>query len=393
MLDRLERIFYVVARNGVHDVLREFVRACRGDDDHGRRILFVLGNVVARRVHRAGGVRIHRVLVLFKELVDGLDRLVLAAEVRPQEFLHLLLFLVVQLVHALCGELVHAHLHAHGVPARKLEQEPLEVGGDEDIHGGRHRLVKFAALVVHARADEVGQHVVLVRRADELTDGQPHALCIIRRKDVAEVARRHGEVDLRAHIDLPRRNEVEIRRKIVRDLRGEPAKVDGVRRREDHALFEQLLFARVARKDLFDGCLAFVEVAAHGDDAHVIPLLRRHLQLLHFGNAVVGVKHHDLDALGVLEPFQRRLARIAAGSNEDEHRLFDAAEVAPLAEKIGQKGERHILEGARRAVEQLEHVQPRVDLDQRRGVVPFEAGICRLACFGQLRRVVFVKIL
>ena len=391
MFDRLERILYVVARDGVHDVLRKFVRACRGNDDHRRGVLFMLGDVIACRIHRAGGVRIHRVLIFLEKLVDGLHRFVFAAEIGPEQFLHLLPLFIVQFVHAFGSELVHAQLHALRLPARKLEEQPLEVGRDEDIHRRRHRLEKFAAPVVDARPDEIGQHIVLVGRTDELADGQPHALRVIRREDVPEIARRHGKIDRFARLDLSGGYEVEVCGKIVGDLRGEPAEIDGVRRREDIALLLQLRLALLAREDLFDRGLALVEIAAHGEHVHVAPLLRRHLQLLHLGNAVARVKDHDLYAVRILKPLERRLARVAAGRDEDEHLLLHAGDVAPLAQKVRQQRERQILEGAGRAVEKLEHIQARVYLDERRRVAVLEAGICLFAGGFQPFVIIFVE--
>ena len=391
MLDRLEGILDVVAGDGVHDVLRELVRARRGDDDHGGGVLLVLGDIVARGVHGARGVRVHRVLVLLEELVDGLHRLVLPAEVRPEQLLHRLALLVVQLVHALGGELFHAHLHALRLPAGELEEQAFEVGGDEDIHRGGHRLIELAALVVHARADKIREDVVLVGGADELADGQPHALGIVCGEDIAEIPGGDVKIYGRAHVDLPGRDEVEIGGKIIGDLRGEPAEVDGVRRGEDVSPALELLLARIAREDALDGGLALVEIAAHGEHVDVAPLLRRHLQLLHFGDAVIGVKDHDLDAGGVLEPLERRLARIAAGGDEDEHLLFYADEVAARAQQIRQQSERHIFKGAGGAVEELEHVQPRVDLDEGGGVSALELRVRLFAGGFEPFVVVFVQ--
>ena len=392
MLDRLKRILDVVARDGVHDVLRELVRAGGGYDDHGRIFLFVLRHIVACRVHRAGGVRVHRVLILFEEFVDGLHRLVLAAEIRPQQLLHLFQLVVVQVVHPFLRQLVHAQAHADGVAVGKLEQKALEVAGNEDVHRRTHRPVKFTALVVCARADEIGEDVVFIGRADEFSDGQPHALGVIRREDVAEIARGNGEVDLFAHLRLPGRDEVEIRRKIIGDLRGEPSEIDGVCGREDVSPLFEFFRVLFAREDGLDRRLADVEIAADGNDVDVFPFLRRHLQFLHLADAVARVKDHDLDALGVFKTFERGFARIAAGSDEDEHLSFDPAQVAALAQQIRQQRKRHILERTGGTVEQFEHVQPRVDLDERRGVPALELGVRLFARGFQPVIVVFVEI-
>ena len=371
--------------------MRELVRAGRADDDGGRVILFVPRAVIFDGVHRAGGVRIHRVLILFKKLVDGLDRFVFAAEVAAEQLLHLRALGVGEGVDALLCERLHQRAHARGVAAGDLEEQALEVARNEDIHRGGHRLIELAALVVHAGADEVGEDVVFVGGADELADGQPHAHRIVGGENVAEIAGGDGEVDLFSELDLVGREQVEVGGEVVGDLRGEAAEVDGVCRREDDPLLQQLCLALLAREDALDGGLALVEVAAHGEHVDVAPLLRRHLQLLHLADAVARVKDHDLDAVGVLKALERGLARVAAGRDEDEHLFADAAQVAPLAQQIGQEGERHVFEGARRAVEQLEHIQPGVHAHEGRGIPFFKLSVRLFAGSLQFVEVVIVQ--
>ena len=83
-------------------------------------------------------------------------------------------------------------------------------------------------------------------------------------------------------------------------------------------------------EDALDRRLAVVEVALDRHDVDVLPVLRAHLQLLHLGDAVVGIDDHDLDALLVLEPLEGGLARVAARRDEDEDGVLDAQDVAPL---------------------------------------------------------------
>ena len=92
----------------------------------------------------------------------------------------------------------------------------------------------------------------------------------------------------------------------------------------------KLFFALFGVENALDRRLAVVEVALDRHNVDVLPILRAHLQLLHLGDAVVGVDDHDLDALSVAEAFERRLARIAARRDEDEDGLLDAQKIAPL---------------------------------------------------------------
>ena len=128
--------------------------------------------------------------------------------------------------------------------------------------------------------------------------------------------------------------------------------------------------ARVASsvKMRFDCALRVVEVAVDGDDLDVCALLRRHLELLHRGNAVYRIVDHDLGARDIVEAVERCLAGVARGRNEDAR----SARLAGLAQRSGQQMrqhlERHVLERAGRAVPQLEQVLALGELHDRSGV-------------------------
>lgn len=124
-------------------------------------------------------------------------------------------------------------------------------------------------------------------------------------------------------------------RKSNRRSAAEPAEVDGIGGRENHALFFQRARHVPIGKDLFDGGLAVVEIPLDGEHADVVPLLNGHLALLHFADALVRIEDHDFDAFRVLEALERRLAGIAARRHEDQNGILDPAEVAPLARKKG----------------------------------------------------------
>ena len=173
--------------------------------------------------------------------------------------------------------------------------------------------------IIGTRTDEIREHVVCVRRADELAHRQAHFLGIPAGENVAEVAGRHNEVQLVAHGDHAAGNGVAVRREIVDDLRQQAAPVDGVGRGQEPAALRELGGKRLVTKDLLDTSLRVVKVAAHGADRDVIARLRDHLQALDLRHAAVGIEHEDLRARHVGKALQGRLAGVARGGDEDAH--------------------------------------------------------------------------
>jgi hypothetical protein len=78
---------------------------------------------------------------------------------------------------------------------------------------------------------------------------------------------------------------------------------------------------------------------------------------------------YDTGVLPVREPLERRLSRVARGRHEHEVVVELLAGGQPhrygLREEQRHALQGHVLEGARRAVPQLQHVHPRLDLDER----------------------------
>ena len=88
----------------------------------------------------------------------------------------------------------HQPANAVGVASAGLEQQPLEIRGHLDIHRRRGRGVNLAHFV-DAGLQRARQDVVDVGGDPQPADRQAHALGDIARKDVAEIAGRHGEID------------------------------------------------------------------------------------------------------------------------------------------------------------------------------------------------------
>ena len=218
-----------------------------------------------------------------------------------------------------------------------MVEQALEVARDQDVHRRRDRLEEVALAVVDARAQEVRQDVVGVRSADELVHRQAHALRVEAREDVAEVARRHGEVDGLARLDRAGREEVGVGAEVVDDLRHEAAPVDGVGRREADALLGERFIECLVAEDLLDAALCVVKVARDGRDVDVLPLLREHLQLLDAADAALRVEDHDADLRHIAEALERCLARVTRGRDENQHLILLARLLERRAHELRQE--------------------------------------------------------
>ena len=77
-----------------------------------------------------------------------------------------------------------------------------------------------------------------------------------------------------------------------------------------------------------------------------------------------------------MEALQRGLARVAGRGGEDDDALGNAELFARLGDKLGQHGERHVLESTRRAAEKLKH--PRIArAHERRKALVFKPAAVR----------------
>ncbi len=146
------------------------------------------------------------------------------------------------------------------------------------------------------------------------------------------------------------------------------------------------------RENFFYRGLAVVEIALYGNHVDVCALLRAHLQLLHFGNALGRVKDHNLYTLRVLKAFERGFTGIARGCGKDKNFFLYPAYIRSLPQKIGQKRKRHILEGAGGSVPQFKHIYAVVKANKRRGVVALELAVSAFARGKQLLFIVLGKI-
>ena len=115
--------------------------------------------------------------------------------------------------------------------------------------------------------------------------------------------------------------------------------------------------------------LRVVERALDRDRLDVSLARRRHLPALHRRDAAVGKEDGDVDPLAAAKRLDRRAAGIAGGRADDGRALAALGE--HMVHEAGEELHRHVLEGERRPVEELEQEMVRPDLDERRDrVVP-----------------------
>ena len=254
------------------------------------------------------------------------------------------------------GELLHERGHKLAVAVAQVVEHALEVAGDEDVHARRDGGEERALAVVDAGGEEVVEHVVLIARHDELGNGQAQELGVVAGEHVAEVARGHAELDLVARLDGTGAQKLRVCGKVVDNLRHQAPNVDGVSAAEHHAALGQALCELAVGEDALDGALGVVEVAAHAAHRDVAAGLGGHLEFLNAAHLALGVEDGDACAGSVRKTGERSLARVARGGGYDHDVLCRSIRGASRPRhEARQHLQGHVLEGARGAVEELEH--------------------------------------
>ena len=328
---------------------------------------------------------VDQIVVLLPDLLDDLAGLFFVAEAAVEVVLQLGLQILGDLIAAGGVQLLHVAGHSCIVLLGEGKQQTLQVAGHQDVHRGGHGGVEGAVLVVHAGGQELGENVVAVGGADELTHGQTHLTGVPAGQDVAEVAGGDTVVHLVAHLDLALVQQVAVGGDVVDQLRQDAAPVDGVGGGQEVATLCQVgTELLVGEEDLHAG-LGIVEVAVDRADTHVIALLGLHLELLDLGDAAGGIEDQDLGALHVLEALQSGLAGVAGGGHQDADGLVLVGLHQGGGEQVGQDLQGHILKGGGGAVPQLQAVGLVVQLVHggHTAVVKLLVGVAGLGEGGQ----------
>ena len=293
-------------------------------------------------------------MLLFVDFANRLLRRRVVDPARPKRLFKILQHGLADLVPALCGKLLHPAPDQCRI-LRLMVEQTLKIARNQDVHGRRDRLVKIALLVINARLQEIRQYVVAVRRTDQFRDGKPHALGIITRENIAEIARRHAEVDELARCNRPLFQEFGIGAEVVDDLRHEPAPVDRICRRQLDVPSGKLLSKGLVAENLLDAVLRIVKIPLDRDDTDICALLRAHLQVLDLRHAARRIEHEDLDLIDIGKTFERRLARVARRGNENQNLSVLTRLLERRLQKLRQKLQCHVLERTRRPVPELQY--------------------------------------
>ena len=346
---------------------RELHGRSRRHHDRGRVVVALLA-VLREHVERDCGMRIAQIAVFVVDVAQRVGVIVLQRIAAPERFAYLAQAFAADVIAACGAQFVHPGAHGVAVAACELEQQTLEIGRDEYVHGRGRRFDELAVERVHSGIQEICQHFVVVGRAYKLANGQTHEFGVVRREYVAEVARRHAEIHFVAVLDLSGRKQIGVCREIISHLGSEPAEVDGVGARHLAAGRGELFFKLRVAERFLDRRLRVVEIAAHRHHFDVVAERGNHLTALGVADTAVGIEHYHRRAVHARKAFERGLAGVAARGYGNKAGFLLPRLGFERGHEQRKHGQRHVLEGVRPAVPQFEHVQPAVQLDLGRGV-------------------------
>ena len=171
----------------------EFVRAGRGNQNGGRCVV-LCSPVLPEHIAGHGGMGIEQIMVLMETGPDFRQRGIIVGASAPENVLQPFPALVSHAVGAAFLQEIHPGFHQRAVPVCHLEEQALQIAGDQDIHAGALRFEEDPMRRIDAGAEEIGQDIVAVAGADELPDREPHFPGVIGSQNVAEIPGRDAEI-------------------------------------------------------------------------------------------------------------------------------------------------------------------------------------------------------
>lgn len=330
-----------LAGDGAQNGDGELPGAGGGGDDGGA----AGGGQLAGDLPTDGGVGVEEVVEAFPGIGDGGLGLGGVGPAGGEGGLEVVEGIAFDLVAPLGLELGHPGAELDIVALVEEPEEALDVGGEQDVHGGGVGDGEVAAGVVAAGADEVADHTVLVGGDSKAADGGAEEAGVPRREDVAEVA--SGNDNVEGAGELARGV------KVVGDLREEAADVDGVGRGEASAGGLGGGVEGGVGEGGLDRRLRIVEVTADGAGGDVAAGAADHLAALDLGDAGGGIEGNERCTGNARETVHSRAAGVAAGGGEDADAL-QAFGARGGGQQVRQQGEGDILKGQGGAVEELQ---------------------------------------
>ena len=348
----------------------ELIGAGSGNE-HGGRIVAGGGAVLRHHLRRHSGVGVDEIAVFFLITADGGLCGLFRAEAAPELVRQLCLDIAGHLIAPGSGEGVHIIPHLGVVLAGEVEQQPLQIAGDQNVHRGADGGMERPVPIVNAGTEEIRQHIVAVGRADQLAYRQAHALGIIRCQNVAKVTGGDAEVHLVTHGNGVIPNQIAVSGDVVDHLRQNTAPVDGIGGGQEESPPVQLRPDGFIGEDPLHAGLGIVKVADDRPDVHILSLLGHHLLLLYGGHAVLGIVDLNPGLWHVGKALHGRLAGIAGGGHQNAGRPLLAGFPQGCGQQLGQHLQCHVLECGGGTVPQLQTIGAVLHLSDRsrRGIV------------------------
>ena len=218
--------------------------------------------------------------------------------------------------------------------------------------------------LVAAARKRAGEDVVHIGRDDKPLDGQPHALGVVARENIAKISGRNSKGD--PSLGSAEGDGAD---EIIDNLGEDARPIDRVHARKPH-----LVAKGEIAEQLFDDALAVIKRALDRQRVDVCLADRRHLPALHIGDAAPRIKNIDVGLRLPAERLDRSSARVAGGRAENGRAY--AARTQDAVHGAAEPLHGEILERQCRPMKKLEREQVVVDLNERSGGSVPEAAIC-----------------
>ena len=232
--------------------------------------------------------------------------------------------------------------------------QPLQIAGDQNIHGRRRSENKVTILIIAACPEEIIENLVLIGGTDQPGDGYSHLPGIVGGQDISEIAGGNHHIDLLSFLNLLSGQEGHVAVYIVDDLGNQASDIDGIGTGE---LIAGLIHfpgkGRIGEHTLYS-VLGIIKIPLNTDYTGIVPSLGNHLLFLDGAYPVLGVENDDLCPRHIRKAGQSGLACVAAGCCKNHDLIFHMILAGACSQQIGENGKSHILKGDRCPMEKFQ---------------------------------------